>query len=216
MTLLNERYDYGLELCLLSIDEGISGYRDASLDVSTSLLPPPHLSSSTANIAPGQAALVSFLQAHSIAPSFIFGPQTVKRNAVQYGLPLKILSYQELYGGWTMDKVVAEVGKKGNCTYCGVFRRQALDRGAHLLEVDHVVTGHNADDVAETVLMNGEPPPLTIRHALSLKLSTDHALFSLSQSYAATSPASNGARPSPPAGTPPPPPRRTPRPTTRS
>lgn len=35
MTLLNERYDYGLDLCLLSIDEGISGYRDASLDVST-------------------------------------------------------------------------------------------------------------------------------------------------------------------------------------
>ncbi|GAA5932185.1 Ncs6p [Sporobolomyces koalae] len=111
MTLLNERYDYGLDLCLLSIDEGISGYRDASLD-------------------------------------------TVKRNAEQYGLPLKILSYSELYGGWTMDKVVAEVGKKGNCTYCGVFRRQALDRGAHILTVDHIVTGHNADDVAETVLMN--------------------------------------------------------------
>jgi cytoplasmic tRNA 2-thiolation protein 1 len=34
MTLLNERYDYGLDLHLLSIDEGISGYRDASLDVS--------------------------------------------------------------------------------------------------------------------------------------------------------------------------------------
>lgn len=33
MTLLNDRYDYGLDLCLLSIDEGISGYRDASLDV---------------------------------------------------------------------------------------------------------------------------------------------------------------------------------------
>ncbi|GAA6038298.1 hypothetical protein JCM8097_003931 [Rhodosporidiobolus ruineniae] len=111
MTLLNERYDYGLDLCLLSIDEGISGYRDASLD-------------------------------------------TVKRNAEQYRLPLKILSYEELYQGWTMDKVVSSVGKKGNCTYCGVFRRQALDRGAHTLEVDHIVTGHNADDVAETVLMN--------------------------------------------------------------
>ncbi|GAA5928363.1 hypothetical protein JCM3775_000587 [Rhodotorula graminis] len=111
MTLLNKRYDYGLDLCLLSIDEGISGYRDASLD-------------------------------------------TVKRNAEQYALPLKILSYSELYGGWTMDRVVSEIGKKGNCTYCGVFRRQALDRGADLLEVDHIVTGHNADDVAETVLMN--------------------------------------------------------------
>lgn len=107
---LNERYDYGLDLMLLSIDEGIKGYRDDSLE-------------------------------------------TVKRNAQQYDMPLTILGYAELYG-WTMDQVVEQVGKKGNCTYCGVFRRQALDRGASRLGVRHVVTGHNADDVAETVLMN--------------------------------------------------------------
>ena len=34
MKTLNERYDYGLELFLLSIDEGITGYRDDSLEVS--------------------------------------------------------------------------------------------------------------------------------------------------------------------------------------
>lgn len=117
---LNERYDYGLELCLLSIDEGIKGYRDDSLE-------------------------------------------TVKRNAVQYDMPLEIVGYGELYG-WTMDQVVAQVGKKGNCTYCGVFRRQALDRGAARLGIKHVVTGHNADDVAETVMMNllrGDLPRLS-------------------------------------------------------
>lgn len=107
---LNERYQYGLELLLLSIDEGIKGYRDDSLE-------------------------------------------TVKRNAIQYDMPLEIVGYDELYG-WTMDQVVAQVGKKGNCTYCGVFRRQALDRGAAKLGIKHVVTGHNADDVAETVMMN--------------------------------------------------------------
>ncbi|KAJ5712984.1 uncharacterized protein N7483_010165 [Penicillium malachiteum] len=117
---LNERYNYGLELSLLSIDEGIRGYRDDSLE-------------------------------------------TVKRNAVQYDMPLKIVGYGELYG-WTMDQVVEQVGKKGNCTYCGVFRRQALDRGAAMLEIQHVVTGHNADDVAETVMMNllrGDLPRLS-------------------------------------------------------
>ena len=107
---LNERHDYGLDLVLLSIDEGIKGYRDDSLE-------------------------------------------TVKRNAVQYDMPLKVVGYDELYG-WTMDQVVETIGKKGNCTYCGVFRRQALDRGAKMLGIKHVVTGHNADDVAETVLMN--------------------------------------------------------------
>ncbi|KAJ5586839.1 uncharacterized protein N7459_002604 [Penicillium hispanicum] len=117
---LNERYGYGLNLCLLSIDEGIRGYRDDSLE-------------------------------------------TVKRNAVQYDMPLEIVGYGELYG-WTMDQVVEQVGKKGNCTYCGVFRRQALDRGAARLGINHVVTGHNADDVAETVMMNllrGDLPRLS-------------------------------------------------------
>lgn len=68
-------------------------------------------------------------------------------------MPLKILSYEELYG-WTMDRIVGEIGKTNNCTFCGVFRRQALDRGARTLEVDSIATGHNADDIAETVLMN--------------------------------------------------------------
>ena len=107
---LNERFNYGLNLLLLSIDEGIKGYRDDSLE-------------------------------------------TVKRNAVQYNMPLEIVGYDELYG-WTMDQVVSQIGKKGNCTYCGVFRRQALDRGAARLGIRHVVTGHNADDIAETVMMN--------------------------------------------------------------
>jgi cytoplasmic tRNA 2-thiolation protein 1 len=33
LTTLNMRHDYGLELFLLSVDEGISGYRDDSLEV---------------------------------------------------------------------------------------------------------------------------------------------------------------------------------------
>lgn len=33
MKTLNERYQYGLNLFLLSIDEGITGYRDDSLEV---------------------------------------------------------------------------------------------------------------------------------------------------------------------------------------
>ena len=97
LTTLNERHSYGLDLFLLSIDEGITGYRDDSLE-------------------------------------------TVKRNEQQYGLPLRILSYKELYG-WTMDDIVRAIGHKNNCTFCGVFRRQALDRGAALLKADKMATG---------------------------------------------------------------------------
>lgn len=135
---LNDRHNWQLDLVLLSIDEGITGYRDHSLEA-------------------------------------------VKRHAQQYDLPLKIVSYQELYG-WSMDQVVAQVGKKGNCTYCGVFRRQALDRGAAMLDVGHVVTGHNADDVAETVLMNllrGDLPRLS--RATSIITSTPSASVTKSE-----------------------------------
>ena len=63
-----------------------------------------------------------------------------------------------------MDKIVSQVGLKNNCTFCGVFRRQALDRGAMQLGVTKIVTGHNADDIAETVFLNvlrGDFPRLT-------------------------------------------------------
>lgn len=35
-----------------------------------------------------------------------------------------------------------------------IFIPKALDRGAAMLKVDKVATGHNADDIAETVLLN--------------------------------------------------------------
>ena len=68
---LNERYNYGVELILISVDEGITGYRDDSLE-------------------------------------------SVKRNQLSYNLPLKIVTYEELYG-WTMDEIVKKVGRKNNC-----------------------------------------------------------------------------------------------------
>lgn len=66
--------------------------------------------------------------------------ETVKRNEAQYGIPLRVLSYRELYG-WTMDEIVKAIGQRSNCTFCGVFRRQALDRGAALMCADKVATG---------------------------------------------------------------------------
>lgn len=77
----------------------------------------------------------------------------MKLNETTYGLPLTIVSYKDLYG-WTMDEIVKVIGLTNNCTFCGVFRRQALDRGAMKIKANKILTGHNADDIAETVYMN--------------------------------------------------------------
>jgi cytoplasmic tRNA 2-thiolation protein 1 len=98
MKALNDRYDYGIDLYLLSIDEGITGYRDASLDV-----------------------CIAHITLFQVLTPFRSSTQTVKQNADEYQLPLLILPYSDLYG-WTMDRVVGTIGKKNNCTYCGVFR----------------------------------------------------------------------------------------------
>lgn len=108
---INERYNMGLNILLLAIDEGIKGYRDDSLEC-------------------------------------------VKIAEQRYHLPLKIISYDDIYEGWTMDKIVTTIGGKQNCTYCGILRRQALERGARELNGHKLVTGHNADDSVETILMN--------------------------------------------------------------
>ncbi|KAM4643736.1 cytoplasmic tRNA 2-thiolation protein 1 [Amazona ochrocephala] len=98
----------GLRLALVSVDEGIAGYREAALDA-------------------------------------------VRKG--RGGAPLLVLSHRDLFG-WSVDEVGEALGPGSRCTFCGVLRRQALERAARLLGADCIATGHNADDIAETLLMN--------------------------------------------------------------
>ena len=107
---LNNTKNYGINIKLIAIDEGIKGYRDGSIE-------------------------------------------TIENNAKLLNLPLLILSFKDLFG-LTMDEIVPKCGLSNSCTYCGVFRRQALDKGAEMVKATKLITGHNADDIAETVLMN--------------------------------------------------------------
>lgn len=78
----------------------------------------------------------------------------VHKTAQLLDLPLEQLSYAELFEGFTMDKVVSKTGGKRSCSYCGVFRRDALTAAGKKRQVDIIATGHNREDLLETYFLN--------------------------------------------------------------
>ncbi len=98
-----------VELVAITVDEGIAGYRDDTI-------------------------------------------QAAKAISRQLGVEQHVVSFREEYGS-SLDRMV--LGKRvAPCTYCGVFRKHALNRAARNLGADKIATGHNLDDEAQTVMMN--------------------------------------------------------------
>jgi uncharacterized protein (TIGR00269 family) len=98
-----------VELVAVTVDEGIAGYRDDTIEAA-------------------------------------------KAIAQQLGIKQHIVSFRDEYG-YSLDEMVP--GKRvAPCTYCGVFRKSALNRAAKRLGADKVATGHNLDDEAQTIMMN--------------------------------------------------------------
>ena len=82
-------------------------------------------------------------EALSIASSFC-------RNI---GVEIHIKSFDELFDE-TMDDIAARDRELGTCSYCGVLRRKALNQSAIEIGADRLATGHNLDDMAQSVLLN--------------------------------------------------------------
>jgi len=100
------------EIIPVTIDEGISGYRNKAL-------------------------------------------KAAKELTESLGLSLEVFTFKKLYG-YSLDELVKKRtdNSLGACSYCGVFRRRALNEAAEDLRADVIATGHNLDDEAQTVLMN--------------------------------------------------------------
>ena len=69
------------------------------------------------------------------------------------GIEHRVVRYEDTVG-WRMDDVVAADPEAIPCSYCGVFRRNALNRAASDIDADYVATGLNLDDTAQSILMN--------------------------------------------------------------
>ena len=99
-----------VRLVALSVDEGIDGYRPATL-------------------------------------------QAAERLTRQLGVPHTVVrAVQEL--GTSTDVRAASLPGTPPCSFCGVWRRQLLNRAARDAGAGALVLGFNLDDLAQTVLMN--------------------------------------------------------------
>jgi len=94
----------------VSVDEGIAGYRPATLDAA-------------------------------------------RRLTESLGVEHHVVRASEELGT-TTDRASLELVTTVPCSFCGVWRRQLLNRAARSLGADALVLGFNLDDLAQTVLMN--------------------------------------------------------------
>ncbi len=81
------------------------------------------------------------------------GIEHARRLCAKLGIEHRVLAYADTVGR-EMDDVVALDPGAIPCSYCGPFRRHALNRAARGLDADYVATGLNLDDTAQSILMN--------------------------------------------------------------
>ncbi len=99
-----------ITLSAITVDEGIEGYRDASIPIA-------------------------------------------RRNCKDLGITHHVISFRDTVGK-TMDEIALLHDDIGECSYCGVFRRFCLNTKAKELGISYLATGHNLDDMAQSILMN--------------------------------------------------------------
>jgi uncharacterized protein (TIGR00269 family) len=99
-----------MQLCAISVDEGIRGYRETSLPI-------------------------------------------VAENCKALDVPHITVSFREMFG-LTMDEIAKMDRDLATCSYCGVFRRAAMNRAAREWGANYLATGLNLDDTAQSILMN--------------------------------------------------------------
>jgi uncharacterized protein (TIGR00269 family) len=106
--ILGNRKD--MEICAITVDEGISGYRGPSIPI-------------------------------------------VAEICKEIGVEHTIVSFRGAFGV-TMDEIAGMKRDIATCSYCGVLRRAAMNKAARECNADHLATGLNLDDTAQSILMN--------------------------------------------------------------
>ncbi len=70
------------------------------------------------------------------------------------GVDHEIVSFQEIYGSGLDDFLQQKRQRLTACSYCGVFRRKAINLAAKKVGATKIATAHNLDDILQTYLLN--------------------------------------------------------------
>jgi len=75
--------------------------------------------------------------------------------ASELGIEQVVVSYKDLFG-FSLDEALdwKEDRDVSSCSFCGVFRRRAIDEAAVRARASVVATAHNLDDYVQTFMMN--------------------------------------------------------------
>ncbi len=81
--------------------------------------------------------------------------EDMKTFCKDHNINYKIISFKEIYGQ-TLDEMLKKAKKLRlkPCRICGILRRNLLNQGAKKFNATKLVTGHNIDDEAQSLLMN--------------------------------------------------------------
>jgi tRNA-5-methyluridine54 2-sulfurtransferase len=80
-----------------------------------------------------------------------FSLKELKKLCKEWKIKLKVYSFKKEFK-LSLDQMVKKHAHP--CTVCGTFRRLLLNSKARKLGVTKLVTGHNLDDEAQTIIMN--------------------------------------------------------------
>jgi len=80
----------------------------------------------------------------------------IKKFCDELKVPLTVYSVRKELGRsmCSIKSIVKSKAKLQDCTICGIIRRWLINKKARELRAAKIVTGHNLDDAAQTVLMN--------------------------------------------------------------
>src|SRR6267143_1957543 len=105
--------------------------------------------------APRRATLVAISVDEGVAGYREEALEHARSLTAELGIEHLTVSYKDLFG-FSLDEALNWKDERvtSSCSFCGVFRRRAIDEAAVKAGASVVATAHNLDDYVQTFLMN--------------------------------------------------------------